>query len=203
MALKDAWRDLVDSTNGVGGDDVSVKPINDIAHAVINLEEAEVSIEIDTELSDLSKNPVQNRVITLELNKKANIDEVFEEVAFGWTDYEHSEINADNVDYDDDSISGAGTVIIHCMGESLGFTVQTEMYQIDNFMIINGERIELSETPYTLPITYMEDDIVIEFGIGSCMFTGMRKKILKGIGDLSSALDAIISLENSLIGGEV
>ncbi len=40
MALKDDWKDLKDAIEGVAGsgDDISVKPINKIAHAVIDLE---------------------------------------------------------------------------------------------------------------------------------------------------------------------
>lgn len=41
MALKDTWKDLQDAVQGVldSGDDASVEPINDIAHAVIDLED--------------------------------------------------------------------------------------------------------------------------------------------------------------------
>ena len=43
MALKDTWQDLQDKVQGDpdSGSEVSVKPINDIAHAVIDLEENE------------------------------------------------------------------------------------------------------------------------------------------------------------------
>jgi F0F1-type ATP synthase delta subunit len=67
MALKDIWEDLQDAVAGVenSGSDLTVKPINDIAKAVIELEEngREVSITIDTEMSDTSENAVQNKVI--------------------------------------------------------------------------------------------------------------------------------------------
>jgi hypothetical protein len=36
--LKDDWKDLVDSTNGLDGDDASAETINRIAHAIIELE---------------------------------------------------------------------------------------------------------------------------------------------------------------------
>ena len=52
MALKDIWKDKI------GGVDVaSAEDINEVAHAVIDLE------EIDTEMSDTSNNAVQNKVI--------------------------------------------------------------------------------------------------------------------------------------------
>lgn len=43
MALKDSWKDLEDATEGVAGsgDEISVKPINEIAHAVMELENQE------------------------------------------------------------------------------------------------------------------------------------------------------------------
>lgn len=43
MALKDIWEDLQDTTDGVAGsgDDISVEPINAIAHAVMELENKE------------------------------------------------------------------------------------------------------------------------------------------------------------------
>lgn len=52
MSLKDIWSDKVGGINYVLADD-----INNIAHAVIDLE------EIDTEMSDTSNNAVQNKVI--------------------------------------------------------------------------------------------------------------------------------------------
>ena len=66
MALKDIWKDLEDEIQGEpdSGSDISVKPINDIAHAVIALEKngAGSSITIDSEMSDTSENAVQNKV---------------------------------------------------------------------------------------------------------------------------------------------
>lgn len=63
MGLKDKWVDKVDEV-----DDVVAEDINSIAHAVIALEEDqedadESNINIDTEMSDASENPVQNKVI--------------------------------------------------------------------------------------------------------------------------------------------
>lgn len=75
MALKDTWKDLEDAVDGVAGsgDDISVGPINDIAHAVIENEEAiddlkkngggSASIAVDDIMSSISTNPVQNKVL--------------------------------------------------------------------------------------------------------------------------------------------
>ena len=54
MALKDTWVDKVD-----GVDDANAEDVNNIAHAVIDLEEN----NIDMEMSDTSENAVQNKVI--------------------------------------------------------------------------------------------------------------------------------------------
>lgn len=59
MSLKDIW---IDKVNGV--DDIDASDINNIAQAVIDLEETSGgSIEIDAQMSDTSENAVQNKVI--------------------------------------------------------------------------------------------------------------------------------------------
>lgn len=72
MALKDIWVDLEDKVAGVpdSGSELTVKPINDIAHSVIEneneikeLKNKEIKITIDTEMDDTSENPVQNKVV--------------------------------------------------------------------------------------------------------------------------------------------
>ena len=68
MALKDTWEDLKDAVavDPNSGSDISVEPINEIAHAVIDLEKKSQSggnISIDSEMSDTSENAVQNKVI--------------------------------------------------------------------------------------------------------------------------------------------
>lgn len=44
--------------------------------SIINLEDIKVEIEVDSQLSEGSTNPVQNKVITTELKKKANTDAI-------------------------------------------------------------------------------------------------------------------------------
>lgn len=81
MRLKDLWKDLVD-----GVDTASSKPVNDIAHAVIKMEEEnenkeDISIEIDTEMSDESENPVQNKVIKFYVDDKVgNIENALDNI---------------------------------------------------------------------------------------------------------------------------
>ena len=83
MALKDKWKDLEDKVQGDpdSGSDISVTPINEIAHAVIDLEEEndiQEDIIIDTEMSDTSKNAVQNKVIKKYVDDKTA--DIYEDV---------------------------------------------------------------------------------------------------------------------------
>ena len=59
MALKDIWKDLIDGESDVVADD-----INNIAHSVIDIEKNGLGekIIVDSEMSDTSENPVQNKV---------------------------------------------------------------------------------------------------------------------------------------------
>jgi hypothetical protein len=61
MSLNEKWKDKVDGVDGIMADDV-----NSIAHAVIEIEKNGASgdeIVVDDIMSDVSKNPVQNKVI--------------------------------------------------------------------------------------------------------------------------------------------
>lgn len=59
MALKDIWQDLID-----GESDIVVDDINNIAHSVIEIEDGlGEEIIVDSEMSDTSENPVQNKVV--------------------------------------------------------------------------------------------------------------------------------------------
>lgn len=61
MSLKEKWKDKVD-----GVDDIMADDVNSIAHAVIEIEENGASsdeIVVDDIMSDVSENPVQNKVI--------------------------------------------------------------------------------------------------------------------------------------------
>lgn len=60
MALKNNWRDLVDTTDGTDGDDVDAEDINKIAHAVIDNED---NIAINTRNINLN---ISNKIKTLD-----------------------------------------------------------------------------------------------------------------------------------------
>lgn len=88
MELKDTWEDLKDAVAGEpnSGSEISVEPINKIAHAVINLEENGngTSITIDTEMSDTSENAVQNKVIKAYVdNTKTELQTYLDEQILG------------------------------------------------------------------------------------------------------------------------
>lgn len=87
MALKDTWKDLEDAVQGIedSGSDLTVKPINDIAHAVIKNEEdikdlkkngGGASITVDDAMSDTSTNPVQNKVAKKYTDKRQYKDAI-------------------------------------------------------------------------------------------------------------------------------
>lgn len=99
MALKDEWKDLEDKVQGDpdSGSEISVEPINKIAHAVMELEEnggSGASITIDAEMSDTSENAVQNKVI------KAYVDGITGDV----------ETALDNIIAIQNSLIGGGSV---------------------------------------------------------------------------------------------
>lgn len=58
--LKDNWTDKVDGVDINSADD-----INRVAHAVIDLENRETKITVDSKLDLNSENPVQNKVIAV------------------------------------------------------------------------------------------------------------------------------------------
>lgn len=76
MALKDTWVDKID-----GVDDASAEDINEVAHAVIDLEVnggSGGSITIDTEMSDTSENAVQNKVIKAYIQDYFSLDQIID-----------------------------------------------------------------------------------------------------------------------------
>lgn len=74
MALKDTWIDKVDNV-----DEIKSSDINNIAEAVIALED-EPDIIADNVMSDVSENPVQNKVV------KKYVDDNVEYIhnSYGW-----------------------------------------------------------------------------------------------------------------------
>lgn len=81
--LGDMWKDKVDGVDFNSADD-----INQVAHAVIELEDKGVEITVDNELSETSERPVQNKIITSNINTlygesaqhQGNIDEIIRQI---------------------------------------------------------------------------------------------------------------------------
>lgn len=96
MALKDTWKDLEDAVEGVtgSGDGASADTINDIAHAIIDLEnKPDVKIDVDNSLSETSTNPVQNKVVYEAIE---NLEPFIVEATF--TKYDDGELRLDFTD---------------------------------------------------------------------------------------------------------
>ena len=97
MALKDTWQDLQNAVAGEpnSGSELTVQPINDIAHAVIDLEE-KPDVVVDNLMNGNSTNPVQNNIIVGFVNNK--VKQTLES-ANDYTDTKIQELNI-NIDID-------------------------------------------------------------------------------------------------------
>lgn len=142
-------------------------------------------------------------------------NKLFETTSFGWTDFDYS-LDNPNPDSDfndfvgDDYITSPfpHAITIHCAGEVLGFTASTgdEYFKLK----VNGEYVldsarNNSVKTYTMLPTDMTEDIVVELLASTIHFSNMTKRIVRGlgdVGDIDTALDRILSIQNSLIGGE-
>ncbi len=139
--------------------------------------------------------------------------ELFENVSFGWTDFDYS------LDYEDNDFNDfvgdnyitspfMHTITIHCAGEILGFTVSTgDSYyrlKVNGEYVLDNRSYNSIEKTYTMMPTLMNEDIVIELSASSLNFTNMTRRQIRGVGELGNiaeALDGILAIQNSLIGG--
>lgn len=136
----------------------------------------------------------------------ATEDAVFETGSFGWMDFPYDVEAAewdDIYSLSDNQITGGGAQFtIHCKGKTLGFD-----YILDN---ISASHIEINGVQYTngsgsIPLTYMESDIIVYCSLATYEFTNMIQQSIKGvaelelqIGDIDTALDKIIDIAESL-----
>ena len=157
-----------------------------------------------------------------ELINKVNTDDIFEEKSFGWTDFE-STVPKDEFglmgEISDNTIVIFGTghpVVVHCAGKTLGFTFSINGYS-DAYLTINGITATYTNSAYdgsefatniVIPPTYMESDIEFSGSMNVWTFTDMTIQNVKGvteleeqIGDIDTALDAILEIQDELIGG--
>lgn len=135
---------------------------------------------------------------------------VFETDSFGWTDFSY-DVEAvewdDAYELNDNRINGGGAKFtIHCKGKTLGFD-----YTCDNtyasYLEVNG--VQYTDGSRNIPLTYMETDVIVYCSLAMFEFSNMTQQSIKGvselesqIGDIDTALDAILDLQNSLIGGD-
>lgn len=185
MGLKNNWKTLVD-----GVDDASAEQINQIAEAVIDIEE-EMEQQPDIDLSDYVKK-----------------EEVFETGSFAWTDFPYDVEVAewdDTYSLSDNQITGGGAEFtIHCKGKTLGFD-----YTLDN---TNASYIEVNGVQYTgdsgiIPLAFMESDVIVYCSLATFAFSNMTIQSIKGvpelesqIGDIDAALDRIIEIQTNFTG---
>ena len=159
-------------------------------------------ITVDTEFNADSNNPIANSTVT---------NAVFKTSFFGWTDFSY---DVETVEWDDtyelsdNRINGGGAKFtIHCKGKTLGFD-----YTCDNtstsYLEVNG--VQYTDGSRNIPLTYMETDVIVYCSIAMFEFSNMTQQSIKGvselesqIGDIDTALDSILDIQNGLIGGDV
>lgn len=185
MGLKNNWKTLVDGVDGA-----SAEQINQIAEAVIDIEK-EKEHQPDIDLSDYVKK-----------------EEILETGSFAWTDFPY-DVEAvewdDTYSLSDTQIVGGGAMFtIHCKGKTLGFD-----YTCDNnyasYIEINGVRYTSGSG--SIPLTYMESNIIVYCSLATYEFTNMIQQSIKGvselesqIGDIDTALDVILDIQANLTG---
>lgn len=147
------------------------------------------------------------------LDGKADAADVFDDGAFAWTDFTYSASESAGATVGADTISAASSspITIHCAGETLGFTVTASGgswcdLKINGLVVMHSNGDQSGTTlSYTLPLTRMTEDIVIELSASAMNFTGMVRRVGKWeteLGNVDEALDAILAIQDAVIGGE-
>lgn len=153
------------------------------------------------------------------LEEKVQESDVFEFLPFYLKDFDCSFDNTGGNPSDfvgDNYISSPflHTITIHCKGETLGFTASANSSATDrNYakLKVNGEYV-IDNTSglltYTTQPILMTDDIVAELSSDGISFSNMVQKAVKGyrelkdtLGDVNTALDEILALQDALMGG--
>ena len=122
------------------------------------------SIEIDTELNENSDNAIANSAVTKALNGKINKSELVSMKSFKWTDFEvdAGQYIASECVFED-ALSVLDPITIRCAGKTLGFTFTVSGDSDTVYLTINGKREAYANySTVTVPVTYMEQDIIFE-----------------------------------------
>ena len=162
MALKDNWKDLENGIEGVpdSGDDISVEPINAIAHAVIEIEENGAggsSIE--------AENPVFSGTLTID-GVEIYRDDSFEE----------------KVVVERPASSNGAPSSAFSFGYDQAFLSGNELYHNGNLKNLAAQGNALDEIEKNAFMKNTGLDVVV--------------------GDIDTAIDEIIEIQNTLIGGD-
>lgn len=211
MALKDTWKDLENAIEGVAGsgDDISVEPINDIAHAVIENEDVIKKInlnDIPNIRKDIQKINEDTAVFVedvyariADLPTKPYVDEVVEEAI--------------------KNTGGGGSIVVDSeMSNTSTNPVENKVIKeyVDNNIYSIGATItgvnktatqgkDIAETA----LTKAETALNVANSLGNTANAANNNanaamiaanKALNQIGDIETALDTIISIQEELIG---
>lgn len=197
----------------------AVSARDDAKAAKVDAEAAKVDAEAARDEAEAVRSDVEN--IAGELSGYVKREEVFETAPFGWTDFGYTlPTNDGGASYvNENALNVGGTdqpIVVHCAGKTLGFTFSVSGWS-NAHLSINGIATTYTNsasdgsefaTSIVIPQTYMESDIEFSGGMNVWTFTDMTIQSIKGVseleaklGDIDTALDGILSIENSLIGG--
>lgn len=139
--LGNTWKDKVDGVDVNSADD-----INQVAHAVIDLENKRTKVTVDSELYVNSENPVQNKVVTAKFN---DVDEKIAEIEPRIVNYE-ADIFDLNEELTNNLIINAGMII-----NSLNITFNFPKF---------GDMASLHfSSPETIPTNYTTFPSLVRF----------------------------------------
>lgn len=150
MAFKDTWKDLQDAVQGIpdSGDDASAETINDIAHAVIDLEDnVNRKEDVSNKVTEISKNATDEQYPSA----KAVYDEIYTGEIKGQVDSAVMQANDAYVyaqTLDDEKEDKSNKVEKLLDEESYGEaypTADAVMFYVQNKDIAVGERISKIE----------------------------------------------------------
>lgn len=144
----------------------------------------------------------QNEDLTIQLHNKVNVSDIYEERTFGWTEFEYTWTSSNEYEtpyYTDTEIGGISNYIIHCAGQTLGFDFNNENineYNYDhNYITING--IKYQGTSGSIPLTYMETDIIVNCDMSTYTFSNMVKQSIKILDNIYTKAETDIAIANA------
>ena len=179
MALKDTWIDKRDTTDGTDGDYIVASDINQIARAVIDLEDA----------SDKGKSYTKDEVNKI-LEGYAKKEQTFD----GIIRLEYNDGIIDTYELDNTTTAGTYRVVIDSTNDILGDTDR------EQYILLVGISSRGEEITYTQ--TRISNNGMMETRSRSNLDEEWSEWVNKMLGDMDKALDELHNYAQSLIGGE-